>query len=146
MDPSGQKFPFTVPSDLPAGEQIFAWTWMNREREFFMNCAVVNITPSGKSNVVDDSDDSEVEKRMEPMLDVSMKHKRVPGEKAQRFVERDAELVPFNKRPLMLFADVKNGCLSPLTNAELKYPNPGPNVVEGDGEYPLQLPTGNCTQ
>ena len=39
-----QTFPFTVPSDLPNGDIIFAWTWFNREQQFFMNCAAVTIT------------------------------------------------------------------------------------------------------
>jgi hypothetical protein len=82
-------------------------------------------------------------KRDHPLLDATMKYKRTPGAKGQRFVQR-AAAVAFTSRPIMLFADVNNGCLSPKTTAELKYPNPGPDVVEGDGEYPLQLPTGTC--
>jgi hypothetical protein len=214
-DPSGQEFPFTVPSDLPSGDVVFAWTWMNREQEFFMNCAVVTITggsgsapaaaagssvPSPAASVkiasivsrsaatasavpasnpsstldipdpvvseVSDATDSTPSaaasssaghhcrkrngrrchrnsKRDHPLLDATMKYKRTPGAKGQRFVQR-AAAVAFSSRPVMLFADVNNGCLSPKTTAELKYPNPGPDVVEGDGEYPLQLPTGTC--
>ena len=48
VDPSTQSFDFTVPADTPAGERIlFAWTWVNREKEFNMNCASVTI--SGKN-------------------------------------------------------------------------------------------------
>jgi hypothetical protein len=54
-------------------------------------------------------------------------------------------LLPFSSRPLMLVADDGNGCLTPRTDAELKFPEPGPDVVSGDGEYPLLLPSGNCT-
>lgn len=45
---SGGSFDFTVPSDTPAGEAIFAWTWFNKtgNREMYMNCAAVNITGS----------------------------------------------------------------------------------------------------
>lgn len=81
-----------------------------------------------------------VEKSL-PLLDVSMKARRAPGAKAQRLMPRD---VSFMSRPEMLFLDVGNGCLSPKTTRELKYPNPGPDVVEGDGEYPVELPSGNC--
>lgn len=44
------KDQFTVPSDTPAGEAIFAWTWFNKvgNREMYMNCAVINITGGGK--------------------------------------------------------------------------------------------------
>ncbi|KAF2843556.1 lytic polysaccharide monooxygenase [Patellaria atrata CBS 101060] len=50
MNETAQKFEFTVPSDLPVGEAVFAWTWVNRQQEFFMNCAVVNIT-KGESTI-----------------------------------------------------------------------------------------------
>lgn len=196
-DASTQQFPFTVPSDLPNGDAVFAWTWMNREQEFFMNCAVVSITggsgnststtpqpsrSSGSSTpkasissiastpkassspiVVPDSSKSKSgssntskncrwngrncrnnKARSEPMLDISMKHKRTPGERAQRLVQR-ASTISFAQRPLMLFADVNNGCYSPKYPNELKYPSPGPDVVEGDGEYVLALPYGTCS-
>jgi hypothetical protein len=60
---------------------------------------------------------------------------------------RRAEVVAFNKRPDMLFLDVEGAnCRSPLLDAELKFPNPGPDEVLGDGEYPLQLPRGSCVK
>ena len=62
-------------------------------------------------------------------------------------IERDAHPVPpvpFSARPTMLVADDSNGCLTPRTDAELKYPEPGPEEVVGDGEYPLRLPEGRC--
>jgi hypothetical protein len=51
----------------------------------------------------------------------------------------------FHDRPLMLVADVGNDCHTPHTVAEVKFPNPGPDVVTGDGMYPLQYPTGYCS-
>jgi hypothetical protein len=48
LDPSTQVFDFTVPADTPSGERVlFAWTWVNREKEFNMGCASVTI--SGKN-------------------------------------------------------------------------------------------------
>ncbi|KAK4069862.1 CAZyme family AA11 [Trichoderma aggressivum f. europaeum] len=44
--PKGDStWPFTVPTDAPAGEALFAWTWFNQvgNREMYMNCAVVTI-------------------------------------------------------------------------------------------------------
>ncbi|KAG8164545.1 hypothetical protein KVR01_006463 [Diaporthe batatas] len=40
------NFDFTVPSDVPAGDHVLAWSWNNRigNREFYMNCAAVTIT------------------------------------------------------------------------------------------------------
>lgn len=54
--------------------------------------------------------------------------------------------VAFNDRPLMFVADNGNDCLTPHTTAELRYPDPGPDVVQGDGAYPLELPSGSCGQ
>ncbi|KAL7909489.1 hypothetical protein GGI35DRAFT_384403 [Trichoderma velutinum] len=36
---------FTVPTDAPSGEAMFAWTWFNQigNREMYMNCAAVTI-------------------------------------------------------------------------------------------------------
>jgi len=58
--------------------------------------------------------------------------------------KRAGVTVAYVRRPHMLIADTGNGCRSPRKTAELKYPDPGPDVVEGDGEYPLELPTGEC--
>lgn len=58
----------------------------------------------------------------------------------------ESSLVKFNDRPRMFVADDGNGCLTPHTTAELKYPVPGPDIVTGDGAYPLVLPTGECGQ
>lgn len=44
----------------------------------------------------------------------------------------------------MLASNIGNGCTTPLTTIELKYPNPGLVVELGDGEYPLGLPNGDC--
>jgi hypothetical protein len=49
LDPSNQVFDFTVPADLPSGKAVFAWTWVNREKEFNMNCASVTISGDGQS-------------------------------------------------------------------------------------------------
>jgi hypothetical protein len=92
---------------MPTGDHVFAWTWFNREQEFFMSCATVSVT--GGAQVV-------------------------PRE----------PIVPFNELPGLLVANVEevdNGCTSPPGRAEVRFPNPGPNVVEGDGAYPLEFPS-----
>lgn len=48
--PVPDKYNFTVPADIPAGKATLAWTWMNKSggvREFYMNCASVELTGSG---------------------------------------------------------------------------------------------------
>lgn len=50
IDPSKQKFNVTLPSFLPSKERaLFAWSWVNREQEFFMNCASVTIEGNGQA-------------------------------------------------------------------------------------------------
>ncbi|KAF5134864.1 hypothetical protein E5D57_005501 [Metarhizium anisopliae] len=46
----GAAFSFTVPSDTPAGDALFAWTWFNQlgNREMYMNCAAVTIGGGAK--------------------------------------------------------------------------------------------------
>ncbi|OAL56147.1 hypothetical protein IQ07DRAFT_498232 [Pyrenochaeta sp. DS3sAY3a] len=48
--PESQKFYFKVPIGMPQGSAIFAWIWLNRENESFMNCASVEIG-EGSRNV-----------------------------------------------------------------------------------------------
>ncbi|KAI9889477.1 MAG: hypothetical protein M1814_005260 [Vezdaea aestivalis] len=68
----------------------------------------------------------------------------VHGGRVHPIKKRDDALA-FKDRPKMLMADTKNGCSSPAGHGtELKYLNPGPDVVKGDGEYKLNLPTGSC--
>lgn len=47
-------YSFPLPSDIPTGNATIAWTWLNKigNREFYMNCAPVQLTGSGgdKSN------------------------------------------------------------------------------------------------
>lgn len=48
--PVPDKYNFTVPADIPAGKATLAWTWMNKSggvREFYMNCASVELSGSG---------------------------------------------------------------------------------------------------
>lgn len=46
----------------------------------------------------------------------------------------------------MFVADNGNDCETPHSTAELKYPDPGPEIVSGDGVYPVELPSGACGQ
>jgi hypothetical protein len=188
-DPSTQSFDFTVPSDIPAGDVIFAWTWVNREQEFNMNCAVVKITSSNNSmpespttTTPADSpiptetyysspqqptkytlEDCTCECPTETLTSFCSCQCKSPTTK-RHFVERKAlqmhkrhlfntaklyapmrraEVVAFNSRPDMLLGiDFSTArCHSPGGNTELRFPNPGPDIVEGDGEYPLAEPS-----
>ncbi|KAL7904027.1 hypothetical protein GGI35DRAFT_490865 [Trichoderma velutinum] len=48
--PQDSNWWFTVPSDAPTGNAMFAWTWFNKigNREMYMNCAAVTITDGKK--------------------------------------------------------------------------------------------------
>lgn len=59
-DPNGSgasKFDVTLPSDLPAGEYTFAWTWFNKigNREMYMNCAPLKVGGGGSASTSDAS-------------------------------------------------------------------------------------------
>lgn len=141
VNPENQTFDFTVPVDLQTGVQVFAWIWYNREQEFNMNCAAVNILPPGSGSAstnvaIRSSSTGEAHNR---------DHIRRPRFKSTQ-ARATAAGPPFSERPLMLVADVGNNCLTPRTTAELMFPHPGPDVHDGDGEYPLQLPSGECGQ
>jgi hypothetical protein len=45
-----QTFYFTVPTSMPKGPAVFAWIWLNREHESFMNCASVHIGKDSSDN------------------------------------------------------------------------------------------------
>ncbi|KAL0259511.1 hypothetical protein SLS55_005248 [Diplodia seriata] len=239
---SGQDFEMTVPQELPAGEAVFAWTWINREQEFTMNCAAVTITneddngsdtsssaapssapttsaayessattpvqstaqpvatPSSSSGPTvnggskqfslewcscdcdtaststDDEDAYEASgcackcwKAPKPISKRTVEtshhlsrhlHRRVAsnfeaGRQQRRSAEHqygvDTTLVEkraaawASRADLFMPDPIWHDCKLPLTDAELKYPSPGDELIEGDGEYPLELPaTADC--
>lgn len=49
--PLKSSYKFTIPSDAPAGNALFAWSWFNRlgNREMYMNCVQSKITSGTKS-------------------------------------------------------------------------------------------------
>ena len=200
IDPSTQVFDFTVPADIPNGERtIFAWTWLNRESEFNMNCAVVTtVSSSGEAQTPQYQPPQQPEP---PSQDESGKDEPPTGQPAgsaqytlkgcscscpyqtwspacscydcdspttkRHLVERKAlqlhkrhlqnaeklnvpvrraEVVAWDSRPNMLLSIDFPGasCKSPNNGFELEFPDPGPDVIKGDGEYKLALP--NCDE
>lgn len=203
--PEGQEFPFTVPHDLTPGVQLFAWIWYNRETEFNMNCAAVNITAAdggatpnqsgpisyGQTTVTSAADDGATLSQSGPVSygettptatasasasassivsntptyktanglsctctdpkDISTCNCDCAGQSSshgtrdEQTLDQPRDVMAFSSRPYMFVADDGKGCHSPKTNAELKFPEPGPDVMMGDGVYPLELPQGDCT-
>ncbi|GME25030.1 hypothetical protein GTA08_BOTSDO11468 [Neofusicoccum parvum] len=228
---SGQDFEMTIPEELPAGEAVFAWTWINREQEFTMNCAAVTITndddsdsgesssaapsyapattapassaapqsstqavatPSASSNPVnggakqfalewcscqcetasDTTDDEDayeasacdckcwkkpqsISKRTESHLsrhvhrhvtsNFESSKQRRSAEQQQIEIKQKRAAAWASRADLFIPDPIWHDCKLPLTTAEMKYPSPGDEVFQGDGEYPLELPaTADC--
>lgn len=56
--PVPDKYNFTVPANVPGGKATVAWTWFNKSggvREFYMNCAAVELSGSGGDKSAYDS-------------------------------------------------------------------------------------------
>ncbi|OJD22595.1 hypothetical protein ACJ73_06059 [Blastomyces percursus] len=153
-DPAKQTFDFRVPADTPVGVQVFAWTWINREREFNMLCAAVEIARAegeqpGVATVRSENGNSNEHSRRDAGECVctcgggGASGNFTANSSANNSSSTAAtgpETVSFNERPGFLFANIDNECQTPETDFELKYPDPGPDVAEGDGEYELKLP------
>jgi hypothetical protein len=100
--PLASSYPFTIPSDAPAGEAIWAWTWNNQigNREQYMNCAPVTIGGGGAKREVE-----------EPKVE-------------------ERATAAFSSRPQIFLANIGNGC-STAEGSDVDFPNPGPDVVHG---------------
>ncbi|KAI5808221.1 hypothetical protein DFH27DRAFT_545037 [Peziza echinospora] len=48
---NGQNFKFTVHADAPSGTALLGWSWINREREYYHNCAKVTVVGGGKQSL-----------------------------------------------------------------------------------------------
>lgn len=154
-------FPFSVPNDLAPGVHIFAWAWYNREQELgpFGTPAVLSTTSEATTNrpsptyrtanglscVCQDPKDISTCECACADNRSNLETREGKSQIDHQDESGSSSSLPFSSRPLMLMADVDNGCLTPKTNAELKFPEPGYEVVSGDGEYPLKLPEGDCT-
>ncbi|GAD94262.1 endoglucanase [Paecilomyces variotii No. 5] len=162
VDPAKQTFNFTVPADMPTGNHIFAWTWFNREQEFSMLCSSVKIVGGSKqltplpasptSTAPQTTSSSYVDYNgctcqcpaISGPLSIRNDHDHTSFRDLEEREAPNASApsghVAFHDRPGFLVADIDNGCETPKTTAEVKYPNPGPDVQPGDGAYPLALP------
>ncbi|CRG91584.1 hypothetical protein PISL3812_08634 [Talaromyces islandicus] len=102
--PLTSKYSFTIPSDAPSGQALFAWSWFNKigNREMYMNCAQVTI--KGGSS-----------KRAHPR---DLK------------VARDG--TAFSSLPPLFIANVNGpGECTTVESQEVKFPEPGPNLLGG---------------
>ncbi|KAL5895743.1 hypothetical protein ACKVWC_000954 [Pyricularia oryzae] len=91
----GSSFDFTIPSDAPAGDAVFAWTWNNKvgNPELYMNCAVVTIGGAPKNRV----------RGMQPQARAA---------------------VPFAQRPAPFLSNIGNGCKTENMVVDYPNPGP----------------------
>jgi hypothetical protein len=121
-------YSFTVPTTLPTGSAVLAWTWFNKvgNREMYMNCAPITLTGSGSKREFNELETLDLEPR-----------------NATQLIERDINA--YNALPDMFVANIGNGC-GTKDSTDLLFPNPG-NSVEQDGlatSSALAAPTGSC--
>lgn len=121
--PAPDTYHFTIPTGLPTGNAVLAWTWFNKigNREMYMNCAPVTL--SGGNTKRTDAEDQLV------------------GNLTQ-LVERDQSF--YNSLPDMFTANIGKGC-GTQDSKDVAFPNPG-DSVERLGLATLQPvpPTGSC--
>jgi hypothetical protein len=121
VDPD--TYSFTVPTSLPTGTAVLAWTWFNKvgNREMYMNCAPITLTASSSKRSEDDLTDGNYTMLM----------------------ERDT--TAYNALPDMFTANINNGCAT-ISDTDLLFPNPG-DSVEQDGlatSSALSKPSGSA--
>ncbi|RMZ67728.1 spore coat SP96 precursor [Pyrenophora seminiperda CCB06] len=126
--PGSQTFDFQVPRGMPSGNALFAWVWLNREHEFFINCAKVRIA-SNASRL--------------PSADMLLSSNGVQN-KDRPIVSRPYE---WDTAPVMTtsYYTTDADCMpnAKLQNArsddfELTWDVPC-GAVEGDGAFPMQM-------
>ncbi|TKA69233.1 hypothetical protein B0A49_10735 [Cryomyces minteri] len=162
-DAAGQNFDFTVPADMPTGHMNCAAVTITAPKAIVNGGYNVGSTTaaatepassesSGHATADNYTDLWPFPRRGRSLLHfrradtmfpkISFKHGLKHGVRPAHVHKRAvSSSIPYAQRPGMLVADAGNGCLTPRTTAEVKYPHPGPDVVLGDGEYPLELPT-----
>lgn len=107
--PLQDTYNFTIPSYVPNGDALFAWSWQNLvgNREYYMNCAEVAITGSSAGSV--------------STRDVSS-------------TADDSEFTSFDDLPFIYKANLEglNDCVT-VESVVPVYPDPGPAIIYGSG-------------
>lgn len=125
--PVPDTYHFTIPTGLPTGTAVLAWTWFNKigNREMYMNCAPIEITGNTKRT-----------------------ERNVDGE----LVEQDSAMImersqaTYNALPDMFVANVdKDGCHT-TEGIDVRFYQPGGSLELLGQATPSarQFPTGVC--
>jgi hypothetical protein len=127
-----QTFQFRVPSNLPSGPAVFAWIWLNREHESFMNCASVQIGSSSGNSTISIYSSS-----------TAHRHQSSPQHRAEKLA---SDVCDWDSAPRMetSYYSTDANC---APNAKLNNPRSDTfeigwgdacGIVEGDNEYAIQ--------
>jgi hypothetical protein len=149
--PEQQTFEFNVPLGIPEGDALFAWLWLNREHESFFNCAKVRIGSS-----VD-------EKIIPAQIEGTFRSERQPSERSRTMTGYDYYKSPSNhllhsrrkRTDTCIWESAPQMETSYYTTDAMCMPNAkliksasdifevgwdvSCGVVEGDGEYPIEV-------
>jgi hypothetical protein len=122
--PDPDTYSFTMPTNLPTGKAVLAWTWFNKigNREMYMNCAPIDIT-AGSSKRSEEEDNL--------VRDIS------------QLMERDQ--AAYNALPNMFTANILNiGSDSCKTTegVDILFPNPGSSIAKPGLQANLGPPVG----
>ncbi|KAB8360957.1 hypothetical protein FH972_024689 [Carpinus fangiana] len=126
--PLVSEYDFTVPAYAPNGTALLAWTWENHtgNREFYMNCAQVDISsdiPLSSASAMTSS-----------------------NERRSKARRQQGSFTQWSDLPYIWKANVPtvNDCVTE-EGVNYIYPNPGPDVAYGGGESADSPVTpGNC--
>lgn len=150
--PIPKKYSFTVPSDAPEGEAIFAWTWFNKigNREMYMNCAMVTIGGSTNGNeteaeppVHQKPQDKKNNKHTTQMQNKEhaheahppMEHAKHQNEHKKTDNNRKAKSMAFDSLPPLFVANVnQEGKCETIEGEAVNFPEPGDNVIGKAGD------------
>lgn len=126
--PSNQTFNFQVPRDMPGGNALFAWVWLNREHEFFINCAKVKITGNASRPLSAERPFSTngVQKKNKSRIPRSCDWKTAPVMETSYYTT-DANCMPNAKLKHTQSDDFELGW------------DVACGAVEGDGAFPIQM-------
>lgn len=121
--PDPDTYSFTMPTNLPTGKAILAWTWFNKvgNREMYMNCAPIDITAGSSKRSEEDN----------LVRDISQL--------------RERDQAAYDALPNMFTANILNiGSDSCKTTEgiDILFPNPGSSVSKPGLQANLGPPVG----
>ena len=131
-------YKFKMPTNVPAGDYTFAWTWFNKigNREMYMNCAPITVTGGGKVKRHDPCPDLE---QADGADDYSNFNASITGTGDLR--RRAAG--GLDGFPDLFLANIPDVKCTTKDSADLQFPQPGKSVEKNPGGT-LAPPVGDA--